>query len=41
MSYGKKWEVGEPTGGNADETPIPHRGKQVPLAAINGQTLYS
>jgi hypothetical protein len=30
---------GDPTGGNAEEALIPPRGKQVPLAAINGQTL--
>ena len=31
-------EVGDPTGGNAEEAPIPPRGKQVPEAEINGQS---
>ncbi|WP_275898310.1 hypothetical protein [Peribacillus alkalitolerans] len=41
MSCGKKREVGDPTGGNAEEAPIPPRGKQVPGAATNGQPLYT
>jgi hypothetical protein len=31
-------EVGDPAGGNAEEAPIPPRGKQVPGAEINGQS---
>jgi hypothetical protein len=32
--------VGDPTGGNAEEAPIPPRGKQVPGAEINGLVLF-
>ncbi|WP_163098801.1 hypothetical protein [Peribacillus alkalitolerans] len=38
MSCGKKREVGDPTGGYAEEAPIPPRGKQVTGAEINGQS---
>ncbi|MBU8879916.1 hypothetical protein BGM26_13095 [Bacillus sp. FJAT-29790] len=31
--------TGDPTGGNAEEAPVPPRGKQVPAAEINGQNL--
>jgi len=33
-----KREVGDPTGGNAEEAPIPPRGKQVPGVEINGKS---